>query len=351
VAALVVAALAAVKGGHRPAAAAAAQDFLAQRAALPRRALAGAGVVGRQPPLVGQVPLPADVAGVVVLDHHRPLGARQLGYGGGDRAVRPHRPAGAVAAEHIRARVAGDAKHAECPRMGQLPPAQLARPGPAVGALREAPALEGADHAVGRAGPLERPEYLGDRGPDLLVGVDDRLAVLVVDVADRQRKPQLAALRRRTLGALQARADDVQLGLRHLRLQRQQQPVVEVLEVIDTVGVDHQRVGQRAKLKQPLRLGARAGQPGDLQLEDRADLAQTHPGDQLLAPLPRLRVREPAGEPQIAVDDRDPLRLPAEPGGLLGERVLALGRAEVLAHLPRRGLAQIRSPSAPGASS
>ena len=97
--------------------------------------------------------------------------------------------------------------------MRQRAPPQLARPRPTIGALREPPALESTDHAVGRAGLLERAEQIGDRRLDLLVGVDDRLTVLVVDVADREREPQLAALRRRALGALQARGDDVQLGL------------------------------------------------------------------------------------------------------------------------------------------
>ena len=76
----------------------------------------------------------------------------------------------------------------------------------------------------------------------------------------------------------------------------EQQPVVEVLQVIDPVSVDDQRVGQRAELKQPLQLRVRARQPRDLQPEDRADLPQAHPRDQLLVPLARLRV---ANRPEI----------------------------------------------------
>ena len=278
---------------------------------------------------------------MVIVDQHRPLGARQLGDGRRDRAVRADRPPRAVAAEHIRAGVTRVGEHRQHPRVRQLTPSHLARPRAAIGALREPAALEDADDAIGGAGLLERSEQVGDRGLDLFVGVDDRQALVVVDVADRQREPQLAALRGRALGALQARGDHVQLRLGHLRLQPEQQPVVEVLQVIDPVSVDHEGVGQRAELKQPLRLGVRARQPRDLQPEDRADLAQAHPGDQLRVPLPRLRVREPAGDPQIPVHDHDPLRLPPQPGGLLGQRVLTLGRAEVLPDLPRRGLAQV----------
>ena len=223
--------------------------------------------------------------------------------------------------------------------MCQPAPAQLARPRAAVGAPREAPVLEHADDAVGRAGLPERSEHVGDRGLDFLVGVDDRLALGVIDQADGQHEAQLAALGGVALGALQTHGHHVQLGLGELTFDSQYQLVVEIAQVIDPVGVDHQRVGQPAVLKQPLGLGAGARQPRDLKAEDRAHLAQAHAADQLL--VAPARVRLAAGETQVAVDGQDPLRLPTQPGRLLSQRVLAFGRAEVLAHLPGRGLAQI----------
>ena len=161
----------------------------------------------------------------------------------------------------------------------------------------------------------------------------------VVDEADRQREAQLAALGRVTLGALQAHPHHVQLGLGELPLDAQDELIVEIPEVVDPVGVDHQRVGQPAVLKQPLRLGAGARQPRDLKPEDRADLTQAHAADQLLVGLARVHVA--ARDAQIAVDRHDPLRLPAELDRLLRQPVLALGRAEVLAHLPGRRLPEI----------
>jgi len=116
-----------------------------------------------------------------------------------------------------------------------------------------------------------------------------------------------------------------------LRLQAQQEAVVETLQVVDPVGVDDRRVGQRAELEQTLEVRVGARQPRDLQAEDRTHLAQADPPDQLLVPLPRLRVA--TGDPQIAVDDEDPLVLPAELGRLVRERVLTLGRADVEPHL------------------
>jgi hypothetical protein len=151
--------------------------------------------------LVLEVLLPADVALVMVVDHDRPLRARQLDHAGGDRAVGPDHAAIAVASEHICPGVAGILEHADHARVRQLSPAQLARPRAAIGAAGEAPAREGTDHAVGRAGLPERLEHIGDRRVDLLVGVDDRRPVGVVDEADREREAQLAALGGVALGA------------------------------------------------------------------------------------------------------------------------------------------------------
>jgi hypothetical protein len=117
----------------------------------------------------------------MVVDQHRPLGARQLGHGRGDRSVRADSPPRAVAAEHIRSRVAGVGEHGQRPRVRQLTPPHFARPRAAVGALGEPPALEHANHAVARAGLLERPKQISDRGLDLFVGVDGRLTLLVTD--------------------------------------------------------------------------------------------------------------------------------------------------------------------------
>src|SRR5215510_14006742 len=65
-----------VVGRHASATTAAIDDALAQRQSLSGRASAGARGVGCQALLIGQVLLPPDVAGMVVLDHHCPLRAR-----------------------------------------------------------------------------------------------------------------------------------------------------------------------------------------------------------------------------------------------------------------------------------
>jgi hypothetical protein len=188
-------------------------------------------------------------------------------------------------AEHIGAgidRVAQDPGRAD---MGEPAPAQLPGPHSAVGSARETPPSERPGHPVGRAGLRERGEYIADRGGDLGVRVDNDLAVLVVDEPDRQRHAQLTPGRGGSFGLLQPAGQPVQLGLRHLALHAQQQPVVDVAQVIDAVVVDHQGVGQAGQFQQAGQVGVGAGQPGDLETEHRPDLAQTHPGDQRLEPV------------------------------------------------------------------
>jgi hypothetical protein len=171
----------------------------------------------------------------MVADHDLPFRARQLDGGGADRAVRVDTPTRAEAAVDVGAGVGGVREHAEHARVGEPPPAQLARPGAAVGARGEPPAAERAHYAVGRAGLLEAGEHVGDRRVNLLVGIDHRLALVVIDVADGQREAQLAALGGRALGSVQPAGEQVQLGLRHRALEPEQQPVVEVGQVVDPV--------------------------------------------------------------------------------------------------------------------
>ena len=202
--------------------------------------------------------------------------------------------------------------------MGEPAPAQLPGPRPAVGAQREPPPGERRDHPVGRPGRGERGEHVGDRGRDLLVRVDHGGAVVVVDVADRQRGAQLAAGGGGAFRALQPAGQQVQLGLAHRALQPQQQPVVEVGQVVDAVAVDDQGVGQPGQLQQPGQVRRGAGQPGDLQPEDRADLAQAHPRDQPAEPVAALG--RAARHAQVGVDHLDRVAaVPAQRDRLLGQ--------------------------------
>jgi hypothetical protein len=261
---------------------------LAEGVAFADRAGTGVGAVRGQFRLVDQVVVPLDVAGVVSGDEDLPLVHRQPGGAGVDAAVGVDPAAGGVPAEHVGAGVAGVVQDADHPGVVELAPAQLPGPGAAVGAQREPASGERRDHPVGGSGRGERGEHVGHRGRDLLIGVDDGGAVLVVQVADRKRAAELTAGGGGAFRALQPAGEQVQLGLAHGAFQSEQQPVVEVGQVIDAVTVDQQRVGEAGQFQQPGQIGRGTGQPGDLQPEDGADLAQADPRHQSTEPVAAL---------------------------------------------------------------
>ena len=185
-------------------------------------------------------------------------------------------------AEHVGARVGGVGEHVVHRVVGRLDPGDLARRAGrrsvAAGSFR--PLL-----AQPQPHPAHRPahgEPLEDRGDDAgdgLVGVPADLAVgLTPHQPDRQAAAQLAAGGLVADPAVEAGAQDVQLGLGHGALHAQQQPVVEQPRVVDAVGVGDQRVGHPGQVQQPVPVGVVAGQPGHLQRQHDPDLARARPG-------------------------------------------------------------------------
>jgi hypothetical protein len=324
---------------HRAAAGAAEHDPLAQRAAFAGRAGPGVGPVGGQLRLVGQVGLPGDVTGVVAGDQHFPLAAGQLGDRGAHQPVRVDDLAGAAPPEHIRPGVCRVPQDPGSTGMGEPAPPQLPGPHPAIGAARETPAGERPGHPVSRPGGGERGEHVADHGGDLLVRVDDHGVLVVVDEPDRQRDAQLAAAGGSPLGLVHPAGQPVQLCFAHLALKPEKEPVVDVGQLIDAVAVDDQGGCQAGQLQQAGQVGVGAGKPGDLQPEHRPDLAQAHPGDQLLEPFPVAGAA--AGQAQVGVDDLDVAGRPAQPRRQVGQPVLAGGGLGVLADLHQGRLADI----------
>ena len=223
--------------------------------------------------------------------------------------------------------------------MGEPAPAQLPGPRAAVGAAREPPAGERPGHPVGRPGGGERGEHVADRGGDLLVGVDDHVVLVVVDQPDGQRNAQLAAPGGGPLGLVHPAGQPVELCLAHLALESQQEPVVDVGQVIDAVVVDDQGVSEAGQFQQAGQVRVGAGKPRDLQPEHRPGLPQAHPGDQLLEPVPVAGAAP--GQAQVGVDHLDVAGGPAQPGRLRGQVVLAQRRLGVLADLHQGRLADV----------
>jgi hypothetical protein len=67
--------------------------------------------------------------------------------------------------------------------------------------------------------------------------IQDGVSRLIEDVPDGQRKPQRATARGRALRFLQPPRQDVQLRLRHGALQTEEQPIIEIAQVVNAIRV------------------------------------------------------------------------------------------------------------------
>ena len=174
-----------------------------------------------------------------------PLLDRHLDGGGLDLARGVQALLLAGAPEHERPGIAGVGEEVVDRRIvrGRPPHAPLADP-----SARKLLAVgdQLADDLAGRPQPAPQLEDTLDRVAHLLVGRQHSPAVLVAIESDGEVHPQLATLGLGPQSAVQAGADQVQLGLGHRALEPEQQPVVEVRRRVDPVGVGDQRPSQRA---------------------------------------------------------------------------------------------------------
>ena len=274
----------------------------------------------------------------MVDDQHLPLLAGHLACARDDAALRVEALLGPPAAEH------------ECAGIGRIGEKVVdrritrRRPGDPAGPAR--PTREQQVVAVQRqhdlpSGPelVKAPEHRGDGLSDRLVRIEHDAVVLVIDKPDRNALAEFALGRLVAQAGSQAVADEVQLGFRHRALQAEHEAIVEVRRVIDAVPVRDQGVGECTEIEELIPVRVVAGETGNLDAEDDADLSETDLRDEVLEALPCTRLR--AGTPEVLVDYDDLARRPAEALGLRRELVLALEALGVLAHLGERGLADI----------
>ena len=282
--------------------------------------------------------LPGEIARVRVGNQRDPLLARYLP--GGGAPVRGL--AGPALAIDERAGIPRVVQRAQHPPVRHLVPRQLAlafsladpagEPQPVM--------VERVDDRARGSGPRERREQVTQRVLDGAVGVEHDLPGRVLDEPDRERHRQLSASGFGQDPALQPGTDEVQLGLAHRALQAEQQPVVEVCRVIETVLVADQRAGERGDLQQAVPVGVVARQPGDLESEHDPGLPKPDVGDEPLEPLAIGGAG--AGLSLVGVDHDDLLDRPAELDRALAQRVLALRGLGVGVHLAQRRLTHIQ---------
>ena len=86
----------------------------------------------------------------------------------------------------------------------------------------------------------------------------DAAGFLAIDIADRQRKAQFAALGLVAFASLEARADKMEFGLGNGPFESQLQLIVEIGRIVEAIGIDDQGPGQRANLQQAMSVAAQA---------------------------------------------------------------------------------------------
>jgi len=88
----------------------------------------------------------------------------------------------------------------------------------------------------------ERPEGL----LDVLIWVQNHVTLRIIDQTDGQSHLQFPSTSLAVFATLESRTQDVQLGLTHGTLEPQEQAIVEIAWIIETILVKDQRAGQRA---------------------------------------------------------------------------------------------------------
>ena len=132
----------------------------------------------------------------------------------------------------------------------------------------------------------------------------------------------------------------MQFGFAHRPLEAQEQAVIKLTGVIQTVLVKNKGSCQPANLQEPMPVGTVARQTRNLQPHHDASLAQADIGHQSLKALPvggrgsRLAL--------VVVDDDDLLFAPAQRQGAAAQVVLPLGALGVFHNLPQGRLPDVK---------
>src|SRR5438046_1224795 len=121
--------------------------------------------------------------------------------------------------------------------------------------------------------------------------------------------------------------------------QTEQEPVIKVRWVIDSILVENERASQRTQLDQPVPVGGVPGQARDLQSHHQACIAEGDLTDQLLKPITAGRLRARLAE--IAVEYVDTFEWPAQRHCTIAQGILALRAFRILQDLARCGLSNV----------
>src|SRR5205085_8683847 len=111
----------------------------------------------------------------------------------------------------------------------------------------------------------------------------------------------------------------------HRALESQQEPIIKMGRIIETLLIEDERVSERTDFQQPMPITRVAGQARDFQSDHQAGTAKAHLTHEFLETFTVRVRRQSGGVSQVSVDKHDAIGMPAERNGALPESVLALG--------------------------
>ncbi len=97
---------------------------------------------------------------------------------------------------------------------------------------------------------------------------------LTPDEADGKAATQFAASGLVANPAVEAGAQDMQLGFAHGALEAKQQTIIEHRRMIDAVGIADERVGETAQIEQAVPIGIVAREAGHFEAEHDANMSE-----------------------------------------------------------------------------
>lgn len=109
--------------------------------------------------------------------------------------------------------------------------------------------------------------------------------------------------------------------------------------IVETFAIGNDDAEERAQIEELMPVAVVAGKPRSVEADDKAGIAQTDLGDQLLEAHPLDGAG--SGFAKVFVDDMDPFMRPAESDGTIDEAVLQLRAFLMMPHLVHGRLADV----------
>ena len=300
--------------------------------------LMGFGSVGCEDALVFHIPIPSDVAGMVVFEQDLPLVHREFVPAGlaGSACHRLGAYAGAAPGEGSRV---GGIFHRtqEVLVVGELPVEMDCSMAVAGGGKHDVFLMMPEEDFTQGSETFELGEKSVDGLLDLTVRSDGNAGFPIADVADGHTGEDFPTHGFLSIGFLGALAKDAQFKLTHRSFETQKKAVVKMAGFVDSFIIDDDGFGQDTEVDEMVPVTVVTGETGGFEGEDRASFTVADGIEQ--AGKAGAFGATATGDSKVIVDDDDFLE--AELLGSVLELILATAAFDVLPDLLEGGLADV----------